>query len=80
MLALAFPKERGIAPIQKIRGEGWDGLRREYTDSDESTRWLGIAARRNSTAVLLTMKAPAKDFERYRSTFEAVGKSLKLGE
>jgi hypothetical protein len=80
VLELASAKERGLASIQKIRGTGWDGLRREYTDSAEITRWLGIAARRGSTAVLLTMKAPSKDFDRCRSIFEDVARSLKLGE
>lgn len=80
VLEIAFPKERGLAPIKRLRGKDWDGLRREYTDTDESTRWLGIAARHGSTAVLLTMKAPSKDFERYRATFESVGESLEFGE
>ena len=80
VLELAFPNERGLAPIQKIRGTGWDSLRRDYTDASQSTRWLGIAARRDSTAVLLTMKAPAKEFESHRRTFEAVAHSLRLGE
>jgi hypothetical protein len=80
VLELAFPKERRISPIDRVRGTGWNGLRREYTDADESTRWLGIAARRGSTAVLLTMRAPSKDFEHFRPIFESVSQSLQLGE
>jgi hypothetical protein len=80
VLEIAFPNERGIAPIQRIRGKGWDGLRGEYTNADETMRWLGVAARRGSTAVLLTMQAPATEFERHRPAFEAVAQSLQLGQ
>jgi hypothetical protein len=80
VLGVAFAKERGLAPIQRIRGTGWDGLQREYADSADGTRSLGFAARRDSTAVLLTMKAPSKDFDGYRSIFEEAARPLKLGE
>ena len=80
VLEMAFANERGLTPIQRIHGKGWDGLRREYTDGDETMRWLGVAARRGSTAVLLTMQAPASDFERHRAAFEAVAQSLQLGQ
>jgi hypothetical protein len=80
VLELAFPKERGLAPIKKVRGGTWDGLQREYTDASESAHWIGIAARKGSTAVLLTMRAPSKDFGRYLATFESVSQSLELGE
>ena len=76
VLGMAFPKERGITPIAPVRGTTWDGLHREYTDAAESTRWLGVAARHGSTVVLLTMKAPAKEFEHFRPIFEAVSQSL----
>jgi hypothetical protein len=75
-----FPDERGITQIQKVNGSGWDGLRREYINADQSTRWLGVAARRDFTVVGLTMSAPASDFEQFRPTFESVWQSLKLGE
>ena len=78
VLEMAFPKERGITPITRLRGDGWDGLHREYTDTGESSRWLGVAARHDSTVVLLTMKAPTKEFERFRPAFEAVAQSLIL--
>ena len=56
-----------------------DGLRREYTDADESP-----LARLRCTprlyCVLLTMKAPAKDFERFRPIFEAVGQSITFAQ
>jgi hypothetical protein len=80
VLELAFPNERGVTPITKVRGKGWDGLRRECTNTDQTTRWLGVTARRGSAAVLLTMKAPSDEFERYRATFESVRESLQLGE
>jgi hypothetical protein len=80
VLGLAFPNERGLAPIKRIRGKGWDGLRREYTNAQYTKHWLGVAARRGSTAVLLIMVAPEKDFERYRPAFEAVIESLELGQ
>lgn len=75
-----FPDERGVAPTQRVRGAGWDGLRREYTNADKSTRWLGIAASRGSTVVVLTMSAPSADFERLRPIFESVSHSLELGQ
>jgi hypothetical protein len=75
-----FPDERGITPMQKVSGAGWNGLRREYTNVDQSTRWLAVAARRGFTVVGLTMSAPASDFERFRPIFESVWQSLKLGE
>jgi len=80
VLELAFPNEHGVAPIKRIRGKGWDGLRREYTNAEHTERWLGVTARRGSTAVLLTMVAPEKDFEHYRAAFEAITESLELGE
>jgi hypothetical protein len=80
VLELAFPNERALTPIERIRGEGWDGLRSEYTNGQHTKHWLGVAARRGSTAVLLTMVAPEKDFERYRPAFEEITKSLELGE
>jgi hypothetical protein len=80
VLELAFPNERGLAPIQRIRGKGWDGLRREYTNEEHTKHWLGVAARRGSTAVLLTMVAPEKDFEHSCATFEAVSASLEFRE
>jgi hypothetical protein len=79
VLQIAFPNERELAPIKRIRGKRWDGLRCEYTNAEHNKHWLGLAARRGSTAVLLTMIAPEKDFEHYRSTFEAISESLKLG-
>ncbi len=75
-----FPDERGTTPMQKVNGTGWDGLQCEYINADESTRWLGVAARRDFTVVGLTMSAPASEFERFRPTFESVWHSLKLGE
>ena len=80
LLELAFPNERGVAPIKRILGKDWDGLRREYVNTTHTKHWLGVAARRGSTAVLLTMQAAEKEFERYRPTFEAVADSLQLGE
>jgi hypothetical protein len=74
-----FPNERGVTPMRKVRGPGWDGLRREYTNADESTRWLAVSARNGTTVVALTISAPAADFEHFRPTFESVSKSLKLG-
>jgi len=79
-MELAFPNERGLAPTKRIRGKGWDVLRCEYTNARNTKRWLGVAARRGSTAVLLTMVAPEKNFEHYRVTSEAVSESLELGE
>jgi hypothetical protein len=55
-------------------------LRREYTNAERTKHWLGVAARRGTTAVLLTMVAPEKDFERCRLTFDAVSESLEPGE
>jgi hypothetical protein len=75
-----FPDERGITPMQKVSGAVWNGLRREYANVDQSTRWLAVAARRGFTVVGLTMSAPASDFERFRPIFESVWQSLKLGE
>ena len=72
--------ERGITPMQKVRGTGWDGLRREYTNADQSTRWLVVSARSGTTLVGLTMSAPEAEFERFRPIFESVSNSLKLGE
>jgi|GEM_PF-5621263 len=80
VLEIAFPNERGLTPIQRIRGKGWDGLRREYTNADGTMRWLGVSARRGSTAVLLTMQAPSVDFDRHRAAFERVAESLQLGQ
>jgi hypothetical protein len=80
ILELAFPNERGLAPVERIRGKEWDGLRREYTNAQHTKHWLGITARRGSTAVLLTMVASEKDFEHYRAKFEAVSQSLELGK
>jgi hypothetical protein len=78
VIEMAFPKERGATPITHIRGNGWDGLHREYADADESSRWLGVAARHGSTVVLLTMKAPAKEFQHFRPAFDSVARSLRL--
>ena len=75
-----FPNERGITPMQKVRGAGWDGLRREYANADQSTRWLAVAACKGTAVVGVTMSAPGADFERFRTTFESVWQSLKLGE
>ena len=75
-----FPNERGATPMQKVRGAGWDGLRREYTNADQSTRWLAVAARKGTTVVGVTISAPGADFERFRATFESAWQSLKLGE
>ena len=75
-----FPNERGVTPMQKVSGTGWDGLRREYSNADKSTRWLAVSARRGTTVVGLTMNAPTSDFEHFRPVFESVAKSLKLGE
>jgi hypothetical protein len=80
VLDTAFPNERGLASMKRVRGSGWNGLRREYADKTGATRWIGITARRDSTLVLLTMKSPAKDFDHLRGTFESVSQSLKLGE
>jgi hypothetical protein len=80
VLGMAFSKERGITPITAIRGSGWDGLRCEYIDDTESTRWLGVAARHGSTVVLLTMKAPAQEFEHLRPTFQSVGESISFAQ
>src|SRR5581483_5237022 len=80
VLELGFKNERGVTPIKKIRGKGWDGLRREYTNAEQSKHWLGVAARHGDAAVFLTMMAPEKEFERYRATFEAVVESLQLGQ
>jgi hypothetical protein len=80
VLEMAFPKERATTPITHVRGDGWDGLHREYTDTNESSRWLGVAARHKSTVVLLTMKAPAKEFEHFRPAFDSVAQSLRLAQ
>ncbi len=80
LLERAFPSEHGVAPINIVKGHIWDGLRREYIDSGSTKHWIGIVARNGSTAILLTMQAPEKDFESYRSTFEAVASSLELGK
>jgi hypothetical protein len=79
-LNFLFPNERGVTPMEKIHGVEWNGLRREYTNADQSTRWLAIAARNGSTVVGLTMSSPSADFERFRPVFESVSQSLKLGE
>jgi hypothetical protein len=75
-----FPDERGLTAMQRVSGAGWDGLRREYTNTDQSTRWLAVAARKDTTVVGLTMSAPASDFDRFRPIFESVWQSVKLGE
>ena len=80
VLGFSFPGERGITAIEKIRGTGWDGLLREYTDAGEKTRWFAIAARRGTTVVLLTMRAPAGEFDRFRPIFKSVYESLTLRE
>jgi len=74
-----FPNERGVTPMQKVSGAGWDGLRREYTNSDKSTRWLAVSARNETTVVALTMSAPSSDFEHFRAAFDSVWHSLMLG-
>jgi hypothetical protein len=78
VLEIAFPNEHGIAQIKRIHSKGWDGLRREYTNTPHTKHWLGVTARRGSTVVLLLMQSPEKEFERYRATFEAVAESLQL--
>jgi hypothetical protein len=78
VLELAFPNEHGVAQIKRIRAKGWDGLRREYTNTTHTKHWLGVTARRGSTVVLLVMQSPEKEFERYRATFETVAESLQL--
>ena len=75
-----IPKRARTGTEKAHRGKGWDVLRCEYTNARKTKRWLGVAARRGSTAVLLTMVAPEKNFEHYRVTFEAVSESLELGE
>ena len=74
------PNERGLTPMQKAHGAGWDGLQREYTNADASTRWLAVSARHGTTVVAITMKAPTAEFEQLRPMFEAIPESLKLGE
>jgi hypothetical protein len=80
LLERAFPDERGLAPMKTIQGKEWDGLRREYVDADGTKHWIGIVARNGSTAVLLTLQAPEKEFERYRSLLEKTASSLELGK
>jgi hypothetical protein len=80
VIELAFPNKRGLTPIKRIRGKGWDGLRRDYTNAEHTRCWLGVTARRGSTVVLLTMVAPEENFEHYGATFEAVSESLELCE
>ena len=80
VLEFFFPDERGVTPIDRVRGDGWGGLRREYTNADQSTRWFAVAARKGSTVVGLTINTPSADFERFRPTFESVSHSLKLGQ
>ena len=75
-----FPRQRGLTPVNKVLGDGWDGLRREYTNADESTRSLALSARRGSTIVAITMTAPASDFDRFRPFFESAALSLTLGD
>ena len=41
VLDLAFPNERGLAAVERIRGKEWDGLRREYTNAQHTKHWLG---------------------------------------
>ena len=80
VLSYLFPDEVPATPIEKIRGAGWDGLRREYTDTDKTGHWFAIAARHGTTVVLLTMRAPVAEFEHFRPVFKSTYESLKLGE
>lgn len=80
VLEIAFPNERRLTGIERIRGDGWDGLRREYTNTSATRRWSAVAARKESTIVLLTMTAPATAFAQFELTFKGVSKSLKLGK
>ena len=80
VLEIAFPKEKGVTNIKRIRGVRWDGLHREYANASDTNRWSAIAARNGSTVVLLTMSAPTSAFVQFRETFEKVGRSLKLGQ
>ena len=80
LLDLAFQKDKGITEIVRIRGNGWDGLKREYINSAQTQRWSAIAARNGSTVILLTMTAPTIDFERLEDVFKRVGESLQLGK
>jgi hypothetical protein len=75
-----FPNEHSVTPMKKVTGAGWDGLQREYTNVDRSTRWFTVSARNGTTVVGLTMRAPSGDFERFRALFQSVAESLKLGE
>jgi hypothetical protein len=45
---------------ESARGR-WDGLRRGYTNADQSARWLAVVARRGSTLVGTTMRAEASE-------------------
>jgi hypothetical protein len=80
LIESGFRNEQGLGSIQRIRGTGWDGLRREYTNKDKTRRWLAVGARRGSTAIFLTMNAPSQEFDRYRDQFESVGRSLQVGQ
>jgi hypothetical protein len=80
VLEAAFPKERRVTDIKRIRGAGWDGLQCEYADESDTKRWSAITARNGSTVVLLTMTSPTNTFDQFRDTFEKVGNSLKLGQ
>ena len=80
ILELAFEKEKGLTEIERIRGRNWDGLKREYVNTNQTQRWSAIAARNGSTVILLTMTAPTIDFERLEDVFKRVGESLQLGK
>jgi hypothetical protein len=80
ILDLAFPNEKGITAIARIRGSGWDGLQRDYVDAAQTQRWTGIAARNGSTVILVTMTAPTMAFPEFEKTFKSVSESLKLGK
>jgi len=80
ILDLAFPNEKGITAIARIRGSGWDGLQRDYVDAAQTQRWTGIAARNGTTVILVTMSAPTMAFPEFEKTFKSVADSLKLGK
>jgi hypothetical protein len=71
ILEAFFPNERGVTPMKKVRGTGWDGLRREYTNADQSTRWLAVAARKGTTVV-------GRHDERTGSRLRAVSRHVRI--
>ncbi len=80
ILELAFEKDKGLTEIVRIRGDGWDGLKREYINAAQTQRWSAVAARKGSTVVLLTMTASPIEFARFENVFKAIGESLQLGK